>query len=72
MENTLVKWATLENSDTSNSLKQHGFVADGNSNISLCGKIIHYDGNCMHASMDFIEDEGISDNPCQLCKRSLK
>jgi len=69
---TEIKWRTLDNLEATNTLKQHGFISDGDGNISLCGKIIHYNEEEMHACIDEIIDEGMRDKCCKLCLRKYK
>ena len=71
MENIEVRWCSLENSDASAGLKQHGFkVKPNGNNISLCGSIVHSDGNKIdELSFKHIQDEGINEHCCKNCKK---
>lgn len=71
MENTEVRWCTLENWDASQSLKQHGFKEKPNgNNISLCGSIIHSDCNEIDERLfKHIDGEQMSEHCCKNCKR---
>lgn len=65
MEKNGIKWAELD------EIRQHAFKADGDYNISLCGKIIHMTDQEMFASIDYIEDEGYKVGACKICTKKF-
>lgn len=66
-----VLWKTLESEISNTSLKQHGFVDDGEGgNISLCGKIHQIGSDCNPEKIDVMWDDGsefIKASSCKIC-----